>query len=100
MPRTPKRTPRTGSLLLGQELRRLRGGRRLRDICELTRSPQLAADERDQLFEACFRMFLHLRDARPGMATTHLRRCTELFPLVSSQSRWVRQFEAFQRTSP
>ena len=42
MPSSPKKTAKTGSLLLGQELRRLRGGRSLREICELTRTPPLS----------------------------------------------------------
>lgn len=42
MPSIPKTNPRTGSVLLGQELRRLRGTRSLREICDLTKSPSLS----------------------------------------------------------
>lgn len=41
MPSTPKKNLRTGSVLLGRELRRLRGNRTLSDICKLTTSPGL-----------------------------------------------------------
>jgi hypothetical protein len=42
MPSLPKKTPKTGSALLGHELRRLRAGRTLREIADLTHEPPLA----------------------------------------------------------
>src|SRR5512137_2528213 len=42
MPSHAKKTPKTGSLLLGAELKRLRGGRSLEDIAELSRTPPIS----------------------------------------------------------
>jgi tetratricopeptide (TPR) repeat protein len=59
-----------------------------------------AAAEPDLMFEASFRLFLHHRTGRPGLATTHLRRCGEIFPLISACTYWPRQYENFQRSAP